>query len=119
MEVNIHEAKTHLSRLIERALAGEEVVIAKSGHPLVRLVRIERPKPELGSARGAFKLKKGWDAPLSEGEVEARHSMELFRLPLIHKDLFDRLLVAQARADAMTIVSRDEEIAKYGVPVLW
>jgi PIN domain nuclease of toxin-antitoxin system len=51
--------------------------------------------------------------------VEARHSMELFRLPLIHKDPFDRLLVAQARADAMTIVSRDEEIAKYGVPVLW
>jgi prevent-host-death family protein len=69
MEVNIHEAKTHLSRLIERALAGEEVIIAKSGNPVVRLVRIEYAKPELGSATGQFTLKKGWDAPLTDGEI--------------------------------------------------
>jgi prevent-host-death family protein len=70
MEVNIHEAKTHLSRLIEQALAGEEVVIAKAGNPLVRLVRIEPDRPELGSARGAFALKEGWDAPLTDAEFE-------------------------------------------------
>ncbi len=56
MEINIHEAKTHLSRLIERALSGEDVIIAKSGNPLVRLVRIEPDVPVLGSARGAFVL---------------------------------------------------------------
>lgn len=71
MEVNIYEAKTHLSRLIERVLAGEEVIIAKAGNPLVRLVRIEPEKPELGSARGKFRLTEGWDAPLSDEEVEA------------------------------------------------
>lgn len=71
MEVNIHEAKTHLSRLVERALAGEEVVIAKSGTPLVRLVRIEHQGPELGSARGQFTLTAGWDTPLSDDEVDA------------------------------------------------
>ena len=38
MLVNIHEAKTHLSRLVERAVAGEEIIIAKAGHPKVRLV---------------------------------------------------------------------------------
>ena len=66
MEINIHEAKTHLSRLIERALS----VIAKSGNPLVRLVRIEPDAPVLGSARGAFVLNESWDALLKDGELE-------------------------------------------------
>lgn len=70
MEINIHEAKTHLSRLIERALSGEDVVIAKSGKPLVRLVRIEQELPVLGSARGEFVLNDSWDAPLSDQELE-------------------------------------------------
>ena len=70
MEVNIHEAKTNLSRLIERALTGEEVIIAKAGKPVVRLVRIEVQKPVLGGARGQFTLKPGWDAPLTEDEME-------------------------------------------------
>ena len=41
--VNIHEAKTHLSRLLERARLGEEVVIAKAGRPIARLIPIEQP----------------------------------------------------------------------------
>ena len=45
MEVNIHEAKTQLSRLIECALKGEEVTIAKAGRPLVRLIPIQAEKP--------------------------------------------------------------------------
>jgi len=71
VEVNIHQAKTHLSRLIEQALAGEEVIIAKAGAPLVRLVRIEHAKPELGSAHGQFTLTEGWDSPLTGDEVDA------------------------------------------------
>lgn len=70
MEVNIHEAKTHLSRLIERALAGEEVIIAKAGRPAARLTRIEQPFPVLGSARGTVTFRRGWDKPLSKREVE-------------------------------------------------
>lgn len=70
MEVNIHEAKTQLSRLIERALKGEEVTIAKAGHPLVRLIPIRPAKPVLGSARGAVIMKRGWDAPMTPKEVE-------------------------------------------------
>lgn len=52
--VSVHEAKTHLSRLIERVLAGEEVVIARNKEPVVRLVR-EMPtakKPLLGAMKG-------------------------------------------------------------------
>jgi len=70
MEVNIHEAKTHLSRLIERAVAGEDVIIAKAGHPLVRLVKVEQQRPVLGSARGTFTLKEHWDKPLTGKELE-------------------------------------------------
>ena len=70
MEVNIHEAKTNLSRLIERVLQGEDVIIAKAGHPLVRLTRIQPPQPVLGSARGQVEMKPGWDAPLSAEEID-------------------------------------------------
>ena len=70
MEVNIHEAKTQLSRLIERALKGEEVTIAKAGHPLVRLTPIQTEKPVLGSARGLVKITRGWDRPMTDEEVE-------------------------------------------------
>jgi prevent-host-death family protein len=41
--VNIHEAKTHLSRLIEQAAAGQEVIIAKAGRPMVRVVPVDPP----------------------------------------------------------------------------
>ena len=66
MVFHVHVAKIHLSRLIEKALAGEEVIIAKAGHPVVKLVRISDGKRRkvLGSAAGQVKFKKGWDAPL-------------------------------------------------------
>lgn len=58
--VNMHEAKTHLSRLVERAVEGEEVIIAKAGKPLVRLVPVERPvvdtSKRLGMLRGQLTI---------------------------------------------------------------
>jgi len=69
MEVNIHEAKTHLSRLLEQVLAGEEVVIAKSGRPIARLVPIQGPIPVLGDAGGQVVFKPGWDDPLTDQEI--------------------------------------------------
>ena len=69
MEINIHQAKTHLSRLIEQAVAGEEVIIAKAGRPLVRLTRIDSERPALGSASGLIRFERGWDAPLSDEDM--------------------------------------------------
>ena len=69
MQVNIHEAKTHLSRLIKRALAGEEVIVAKRRKPLVRLEVIGREddKPRLGGARGlVIRMDDDFDDPLPE-----------------------------------------------------
>jgi prevent-host-death family protein len=70
VEVNIHEAKTQLSRLIERALRGEEVTIAKAGRPVVRLIPIRPEKPVLGSAVGFVSMQPAWDAPMTPEEVE-------------------------------------------------
>ncbi len=52
MQVTIHAAKTHLSRLIEAALAGEEVIIAKGKTPVVRLVAIPRSRFKIGILEG-------------------------------------------------------------------
>ncbi len=71
MEVNIHHAKTHLSRLIEKALTGEDVIIAKAGQPVVRLVAIApQPKRELGSAAGQITWLEGWHLPLTDAEID-------------------------------------------------
>ncbi len=66
--VNVHEAKAQLSRLIERALAGEDVVIARRNKPLVRLVvvREARPRRELGTSRGKIRMADDFDAPLDD-----------------------------------------------------
>jgi prevent-host-death family protein len=56
MEVNIHEAKTHFSRLLERVALGEEVVIAKAGTPVAKLVPVTKAAKMrvFGSAKGDF-----------------------------------------------------------------
>jgi prevent-host-death family protein len=69
--VNIHEAKTHLSRLLAQAEAGEEVVIARDGEPVAMLVAIKRPakKRELGFMRGKFSVPDDFFDPLTEEEL--------------------------------------------------
>lgn len=66
MEVNIHQAKTHLSRLLERVQLGEEIVISKAGRPIARLIPLE-PKQlrrKVGSAAGEFRVPDDFNAPL-------------------------------------------------------
>lgn len=68
MIVSVHEAKTHLSKLLERSLAGEEIVIATSGKALVRLVPVDALKPRKpGLAKG--RLTEVFFEPLSEDEL--------------------------------------------------
>jgi prevent-host-death family protein len=70
-EVNIHEAKTHLSRLLERVQHGEEIVIAKAGRPIAKLVKIQPvTKRRFGTAAGTIKFSPGWDAPMTDEELE-------------------------------------------------
>ncbi len=70
IQVNIGEAKTQLSRLIERAIAGEEVIIARANTPIVHIVPIrpDRPKRRLGWLAGQLVVGEDFDDPLPELE---------------------------------------------------
>ena len=71
--VNIHEAKTHLSRLLERVSDGEEIVIAKSGKPVARLSSIDVKRKALpyGLLKGKLKMRAGFDDPLPDDFIAA------------------------------------------------
>lgn len=69
--VNVHEAKTHLSRLLERVAAGEEIILAKAGKPVARLVPYEAPTRHrtFGFARGCIQVPDGFFEPLPDDEL--------------------------------------------------
>jgi prevent-host-death family protein len=66
IEVNIHEAKTHLSRLLAQVEAGEEIIIARNGEPVAKLVAVEKNsgKRVLGQYRGEVIIADDFDDPV-------------------------------------------------------
>jgi prevent-host-death family protein len=64
--VNVHEAKTHFSKLLERVEAGEEIVIARAGRPVARLIAFQPAKRVLGLDAGTVHIAEDFDAPLPE-----------------------------------------------------
>ncbi|MBF0167325.1 MAG: type II toxin-antitoxin system Phd/YefM family antitoxin [Alphaproteobacteria bacterium] len=75
-QVTIHAAKTHLSRLIEEAALGEEVVIARDRVPVARLVPVKPPenKRRFGSLKGRLKVPASFSEPLPASELDAWES---------------------------------------------
>ncbi|HYW13537.1 MAG TPA: type II toxin-antitoxin system Phd/YefM family antitoxin [Longimicrobium sp.] len=73
MIVNVHAAKTNLSKLIEQAEAGEEVIIARNSEPVVKLVPVGRIKPKrvFGSMKGRFTVPPEFFDPLPDDELAA------------------------------------------------
>ena len=87
--VNIHAAKTHLSRLLDEAAAGEEIIIARAGKPVARLVPFEmkpRKREGFGAGKGKIWISDDFDAPLPDdilrgfGVDPAKHRAERQRL---------------------------------------
>lgn len=66
--VNLYDAKTHLSRLVDRAASGSDVVIGRAGKPVARLTRLAPPKRRLrfGLLKGKIKIGADFDAPLPD-----------------------------------------------------
>lgn len=67
--VNVHAAKTHFSKLLDQAAAGEEIIIAKAGKPVAKLVPLtpaDRPKRKLGALTGKLIIPDDFDAPLPD-----------------------------------------------------
>jgi prevent-host-death family protein len=71
--VNLHAAKTHLSRLVDEAVAGDEIVIAKAGKPMVRLVPVapRGKRRGFGRGRGKIWISDDFDAPLPDDILRA------------------------------------------------
>lgn len=70
--VNIHEAKTHFSQLVNAAAEGKEIYIAKSGIPVAKLVSLEpkKPKVRFGILKGKIRLSKDFNEPLSDEFID-------------------------------------------------
>ena len=69
--VNIHEAKTHFSKLVEAVIQGNEIVIAMAGKPVAKLGPISKKPPrQFGVLKGKIKIAKDFDAPLSADVLE-------------------------------------------------
>jgi len=72
-QVNVHEAKTHLSRLIEEVETGEEIVVAKAGRPVAKLspIRAKGRRRKLGLLDGKFRIPNDFNAPLPDEILDA------------------------------------------------
>ncbi|WP_067664237.1 type II toxin-antitoxin system Phd/YefM family antitoxin [Nocardia miyunensis] len=70
-QFNIHEAKTHLSRIIDRVEHGEEIVISRAGHPVAKVVPLIRKvnRTGRGSLRGKLTLSEDWDSEETNAEI--------------------------------------------------
>lgn len=73
-QVNLHAAKTHLSKLVDRAAAGEEIILARAGRPVARLVALRptRAPRKPGLLRGKIVIADDFDAPLAITRCPAR-----------------------------------------------
>lgn len=71
--VNIYEAKTQLSRLVDAAAAGEDIVVSRNGKPLARITRLVAPRREVrfGVLKGRLRVPADFDAPLPEAVLAA------------------------------------------------
>jgi len=73
--VNIHAAKTQLSRLVEAAAAGQEIIIARAGKPVAKLVPLSgpavRPRRILGAMAGRLRIPEDFDAPLPDAVLDS------------------------------------------------
>lgn len=69
--INIHEAKTHLSRLLEQVAGGDEIIIAKAGKAIARLVPLDAApkKRQLGLLKGKLNVPDDFDAPLTDDDL--------------------------------------------------
>ena len=81
MVVNVHEAKTHLSRLLAKVEAGERIVIARAGRPIAILSPVEHPKPRK-PGNEPIVIRDDFEAPLPEFDPDYGHPEDPLRVPM-------------------------------------
>jgi prevent-host-death family protein len=147
---NVHEAKSNLSRLLQKTAAGEQVIIMRDGKRVAELIPYRRPRRFCGGAafvriaagnaggqrgfavgdrdqvrrgRSPHRRPRSFLAGLAGGArvlpVDAVHAYAVCGIPPVHRDPFDRLLVSQAIAEGLPLLTNDELIAQYPVRCVW
>jgi prevent-host-death family protein len=71
--VNVHEAKTHLSRLLARVESGEEIIIARAGRPIARLARVEVARRQRTPGNDRIVIHPDFDNPIPEWDPDYMH----------------------------------------------
>jgi antitoxin (DNA-binding transcriptional repressor) of toxin-antitoxin stability system len=128
--VNVHQAKTQFSRLIDAAHAGETILLAKDGKPRARLMLLEADQPRRRKSLTPWKppcpVDGGLDLPAllrQQGfqplAVLLHHGIRAGGYPHSHRDPFDRLLAAQAELEGLQLVSLDPALASFPGRLLW
>jgi PIN domain nuclease of toxin-antitoxin system len=116
-EVSVQEAKARLSELCDwsRALIEEADAVLLSAASVWEAEikraagKLDAPPLEEAAARAAVRVLA----------IDAAHAAAAAHLPLHHRDPFDRMLVAQAQIERLALVSKDDVLRRYGVPVAW
>ena len=107
MTVNIHEANTTFSRLVDRTHSGEEIVVAKAGRPWARLVPLEAPEERVP---GRY---------TEEVPLISQHAVRAGTLPGAHRDPFDRMPAAQSIIEEIAVICIDGVLSALGASRIW
>ena len=103
-----------LGRVARNAIATADVVYVSAASGVEAAIKISQGRIRLDEP---FRVSILAD-DFTELPMALRHAQELERLPLLHKDPFDRMLIAQARVEGATLVTRDRVLERYGVPII-
>ena len=104
-----------LGRAARNAIATADVVYVSAASGVEASIKISQGRLRLDEP---FRVSILAD-DFTELPMSLKHAQELERLPLLHKDPFDRMLIAQARVEGATLVTRDRVLERYGVPIIW
>lgn len=78
IQINIYQAKTQLSKLVDEAAQGEEIIIAKAGKPVAKLVPLATQESKPGSLKGKIWLAEDFDAPMGDEDLALWHASPVF-----------------------------------------
>lgn len=119
-EFNVHEAKTHLSRLLARVASGAENAVffsaASSWEIALKTSLGQLTLPDVPERYVPSRLAAAGMGGLT---IEHVHALRAASLPTLHRDPLDRIIVAQSQIEGLPVLTADEKIAAYDVDALW
>src|SRR6266851_707397 len=117
--INVHAAKTHLSSLLDRVARGEEIIIARAGKPVARLVPLVPVERPLGFVQATVDA-SFFDPLPEELPIRSAHALLAGGFMMNHRDPFDRMLAAQAILEGLPLVTDDPAFSAFAdLETIW